>query len=213
MPYERDADFASDARFLGTDWSVPKEIQTSVKAPWYFIETFGLPWTSYEMRLYNVRLGWQVDLFFMTQDEEDESQVYSGYHTFPGVYYVKVYYNKTIFEHICSAEVLGMKVHVPCDYDALLVTEYGPEWVTPDEHHFLKYQKRQHRTYWDEKESVFAYQCLGRYQFDIRDTLKYSDYKYTLRKEKRPQRQNKALEQALAEYKSVCTRLRWDRNS
>lgn len=203
VPYERDADFASDARFLGTDWSVAKEIQVSVHSPWYFIETFGLPWTSYEMRLYNVRLGWQVDLFFMTQDEEDETQVYSGYHQFPGVYYTKIYYNKTLFDHICSAEVLGKKIHVPCNYEAVLETEYGPEWVTPDEHHFLIRQKRRHLTYWDQSESMFAFQCLGRQEFDIRDQFKYSDYKYSPQKEKRPQRENKAMRQALVSYKAV----------
>ena len=165
------------------------------------------------MRLYNVKLDWQVDLFFTTQDEEDKSQVYSGYHTFPGIYYVKVYYNKTIFDDICSAEVLGMKIHVPCDYDALLRTEYGEEWVTPDEHHFLKYQPRQHRTFWDEKEATSAYQCLGRNQFNIRDKFKYTDYKYRETKEHEPERKNQALEDAMEEYKSVCTRLRWDRVS
>ena len=165
------------------------------------------------MRLYHVQLGWQVDLFFMTQDEEDKSQVYSGYHTFPGIYHYKVYYNKTIFQDICSAEALGVKIMVPCDYESLLVTEYGPQWVTPDEHHFLIRQPRQHRTFWDESEATAAYQCLGRNQFDIRDTFHFSDYRYTHRRELQPQRENKALQNAMDEYKSTCTKLRWDRVS
>jgi hypothetical protein len=86
---------------LGTDWEVGKQIVDAVKAPWYFIEVFNLPLIAYEMRLSNAKLDWQVDLFFMTPDEEDETQVYFGYHPFPGIYFCKVYFNKTVCDRIC----------------------------------------------------------------------------------------------------------------
>jgi hypothetical protein len=213
VPYERDADFACHSKHLGTDWELAKEIVAAVTQPWYFIETFGLPWTSYEMRLYNVKLDWQVDLFFMTPDEEDETQVYFGYHTLPGIHYYKIYFNRTICDQICSAEVLGYKIHVPCLYELHLETEYGKEWVTPDEQHFVKNQPRQHQTFWNEKEATHAYQCLGRNQFPIRDKINVTDYKWTEMREKEPQRKNQALEDSMGEYESVCTHLRWDRTS
>lgn len=210
VPYERDADFACHSNYLGNDWELAKEIVAAVEAPWYFMETMGLPWTAYEMRLFNVKLRWQVDLFFMTPDEEDETQVYSGFHTFAGIYYLKVYYNKTMFGNICSGEVLGYKIHIPCDYEQVLETEYGKEWVTPDERQYLKYQPRQHRTYWDEKESTHAYQCLGWNETPIRDDLKFTDYKWSERREKMPPRMNQTLVDVMYESTDSCARLRWD---
>ena len=210
IPYERDADFASWGHILGTDYDLPQQIIKSVDPPWYFIETFGLPWSGYELRLYNINLDWQVDFFFTSQDEEDKTQSYLGYHTFPGVYFIKLYYNTSIFSTVCSGEVLGQKIMVPCHYDALLTEEYGTGWSVPDETHFLKYQPRQHRTYWTEEEGFYAYQCLGRNQFDIRK-FNHSNYKYTPKREKIPANLSQAYGNVINEYKAVCTRLRWNR--
>jgi hypothetical protein len=212
IPYELDADFASWGHIHRNSWELAEEIVKSVDPPWYFIETFGLPWAGYELRLYHTKLDWQVDFFFTTQDEEDNTQSYLGYHTFPGVYFYKLYYNSSIFSTVCSGEILGQKIMVPCHYNELLTEEYGPEWITPDEHHFLKYQPRQHRTYWPEEEGFYAYQCLGRDQFSIRK-YDYSKYKYTTDREKTPANLSEPFGNVINEYKSVCTRLRWDRTS
>ena len=210
IPYELDADFASWGHLHGKDYDLAEQIVKAVQPPWYFIETFGLPWSGYELRLYHTQLDWQVDFFFTTQDEEDSTQSYLGYHTFPGVYFIKLYYNSSVFSTVCSGEILGHKIMIPCHYDELLTEEYGHEWVTPDENHFLKYQPRQHKTYWPEEEGFYAYQCLGRNQFNLRK-FDYAKYKYTTDREKKPKKLNEAFGNVINEYKSVCTRLRWNR--
>ena len=52
-----DADFASWAEIHEDSYNLTNELYKDIKSPWYIIETFGLPWTSYELRLYNVNLA------------------------------------------------------------------------------------------------------------------------------------------------------------
>lgn len=187
------------------------ELIKSIKAPWYFIESFGLPWSAYELRLYNVKLGWQVDLFFLTQDEVDANSLYSGYHTFPAVSYYKVYYEKQFFQTICSGEIFGKKILVPCMYEGVLKSEYGDEWVVPNTKHFLKGQKRTHRSGWSINEAPYAYQCLGRYQFDVRE-MNFSQYKYEPKIHEEDTHFEKPVQDILSQFKSTCNHFRWNRN-
>lgn len=210
--HERDADFASWADIHDNRYNLTNELIKSIKSPWYFIETFGLPWSAYELRLYNVKLGWQVDLFFMTQDELDPASVYSGYHTFPAVSYYKVYYQKSFFDKLCSGEIFGNKILVPCRYDDVLESEYGEKWVVPDPKHFLKSQSRTHRSGWAIGEAPYAYQCLGRYQFDVRE-MNYSNYKYDKEIHEKDTHFDQSVQDILNEYKHVCNHFRWDRTS
>lgn len=212
IPYERDADFASWSSILQNDYTLAEQIINGVTSPWYFIETFGMPWMGFELRLYNIQLDWQVDFFFTTQDEQNSTLSYLGYHNDPGVSFVKLYYENKIFETVCSGEVLGYKILVPCRYDLLLTGEYGKEWIVPDERHFLKYQPGQHRTYWTEEEGLHAYQCLGRNQFSIRK-YNYTKFSYTPKREVAPGHVNENFREAIDLYKSTCTRLRWNRSN
>lgn len=210
--HERDADFASWADIHANRYNLTNSIIKSLHSPWYVIETFGLPWAAYEMRIFNVKLNWQVDLFFMTQDEQDAHSYYSGYHTFPAVSYYKVYYEKQFFQNICSGEIYGQKILVPCAYDDVLKSEYGDKWVIPDTHHFLKSQPRTHRSSWQLHEAPYAYQCLGRYQFDVRE-MKYSDYKYNSTIHEKDTTMAQPVQDILDHFKKTCDHFRWDRTS
>ena len=165
------------------------------------------------MRLYNIELGWQVDLFFTTQDEEDDKFFYTGYHTFPGIYFSKLYFEKKTFESVCSAEVFGRKIMVPCNYEQLLLAEYGEGWVKPDKKHFLKTSgARAHRSWWTEDESFYTYQCLGRNQFNVRE-FNFTSYIYRPEVREKPTQLSEPFKNVFNEYKAVCTRLRWNRTN
>ncbi|KAI1304111.1 Fukutin [Halotydeus destructor] len=166
VPHEQDADFATFARYNEDKFDLASKIQFSVSKPWYFVESFGFPWSGFEMRLWNFDLSWQVDLFFLTQDRNDSKQLYSGYHTSPGIYWYKYVYNADHYRKLCSAEVHGTLMMVPCSFNDVLVREYGPEWVVPDTKHVLKGIGK--RVYWPEKYALDTYQCLGKKNFNIK---------------------------------------------
>ena len=128
-----------------------------------------------------------------------------------------------MFKEICSAELYGNKILVPCRYDEILTREYGEGWIKPDKHHFLKSAGKQ--VFWSERKFLmfklyndlshyhyvahvpYAYQCLGKNQLSLRD-YKFDEHnKDIYGKSKAHGRQS--LKDLVELYKSVCNRLRW----
>lgn len=149
-------------------------------------------------------------MFFTSDDEESNDEIYTGYHTFPGVYFIKLYFDKSIFKYLCSAEVFRRKILVPCKWEQLLLAEYGTEWVVPHYHHGLNVGKHGHREYWTEKETFYTYQCLGRHQFNPRP-FNYTEYNYDPVVRRTETSFSQGFQHVINEYKAVCTRLRWNR--
>ena len=61
-----------------------------------------------------------------------------------------------MFESICSADLLGHKVMVPCNYRGILNAEYGANWVKPDRQSSLRTYGDQ--IYWSSHFATYSYQ-------------------------------------------------------
>jgi hypothetical protein len=177
IEFDRDADISSWSHLNNNGYELTEELINSVDRPWRFFRLLGLPWMGYELKLWHDDLNWQMDLFFMTPDEEGNSSSYVGYHG--SDYFYKIYYNSSSFFDICSAEVLGMKIMVPCLYEEALIPDYGSEWNVPDYNNtkFMKYQPRVHTTHWREEEAPYVLQDID---WNVSKILKfdYSKFKY-----------------------------------
>lgn len=156
-------------------------------------------------------------------DHDNNIRLFTGYHTFAGVYFYKYAYDKTFFNEICSAELYGRKIMgnsncnsyldvtyltpfpVPCEYNSVLTREYGKEWITPDKHHFLRSPGEV--VYWAESQTYYAYQCLGKNQFDIRNYT-FDEHNEQMFGMKEQHDQQSIKDQAEA-YKTACNYLRW----
>ncbi|XP_054707248.1 ribitol-5-phosphate transferase FKTN-like [Uloborus diversus] len=86
-------------------------------------ESLGMIDRALEFHLETKRL--RVDLFFLYQEKNG---TWYGGHRSTRKYYFKYHHpNFTL----CSGELLGEKVLVPCESEKCIISEYGPEWTMP----------------------------------------------------------------------------------
>ncbi|CAG2172132.1 unnamed protein product, partial [Oppiella nova] len=70
-------------------------------------------------------LDFRVDLFFTYK--EGSNYTFTGHIPRDKAYFRYIYPNFTL----CSAELLGLKVLVPCNPVDVISAEYGPDWYIP----------------------------------------------------------------------------------
>lgn len=149
IPYTTDVDFAAWATDLDDDKKLLKKFINNKHLK--MREIMGLPKEALEYRL--TSHGLLVDLFFCYDD--GEHYWVSGHRPSKG-YYFPYYYPRFT---LCSADLLGHKVQVPCDTLKVIFADYGAEWVKPistwDYESSPKNKGKNH--YWYEEELPFIY--------------------------------------------------------
>lgn len=119
IPYTHDVDLA--AWIKDFDPSLIDHLNSNSKTMINAI--LGMPEDSLQF-IFNVN-NLKVDLFFTYKEE---NYFWYGGHVVQEGYRFKYVYPK--FE-LCSAELLYQKVLVPCDSEAIVSSEYGPNWQIP----------------------------------------------------------------------------------
>ena len=105
------------------------------------VKSFGIDNEALELRFHDD--FFQADLFFLYK--QNLSHMYMGYHSNTGYYrystifklhnnlllifYLRQWY--TIFSEVCSGDLLGLKILVPCEPNNILTQDYGTNWSIP----------------------------------------------------------------------------------
>ena len=142
-PYTTDTDFASWAKYVRAEAAKQEEeVNRNDKKPkklrsltellkaeaahhqLYLLNRFGEPWHSLEYSFATTGDRWEkADLFFVYPNR---SHYLLPFHV-PPQYAYSVYPRYGL----CSGELLGFKVQVPCTPLEVITAEYGAEWQTP----------------------------------------------------------------------------------
>ena len=142
-PYTTDTDFASWAKYVRAEAAEQEEeVNRNDKRPkklrsltellkaeaahhqLYLLNRFGEPWHSLEYSFATTGDRWEkADLFFVYPNR---SHYLLPFHV-PPQYAYSVYPRYGL----CSGELLGFKVQVPCTPLEVITAEYGAEWQTP----------------------------------------------------------------------------------
>jgi hypothetical protein len=132
------------------------------------MEMYGFPWVAYQLRIWNFRTNWGIDIFWAF-DNQDKKHYYFGYHPDPGKRFCRLLYPKRALDSLCSGELNGRRITVPCEPDLIHAAEYGAKWMTPNKEYGINngYCADQ----WSPVESSFSYQCVSARQ-GIRESKK-----------------------------------------
>ncbi|XP_054707245.1 ribitol-5-phosphate transferase FKTN-like isoform X2 [Uloborus diversus] len=122
IPYTSDVDFGAWADEVDDVDELLKMFSSDNK-PYKIRERYGIPERGLEFNL-NCH-GLRVDVFFLYP--ESNGTWYAGHRPSKG-YYFK--YHHPSFT-LCSCDLLGEKVTVPCETEKCISAEYGPEWMKP----------------------------------------------------------------------------------
>lgn len=165
IDYDHDIDLGTFMRYnkVGDDqYGLTKAIYKWLKSPWSLMETYGFPWLAYQMRMWNMKTKWGVDIFFADEEPSNSSLYTFGYHPWPHVKYCKLDYVREAFDHLCSAVLVGVRVIVPCRPTLVHDHEYGVgEWRHPSKK--FRINNGHCRDYYLPEEAPLAFQCLGVY--------------------------------------------------
>ncbi|XP_054158537.1 ribitol-5-phosphate transferase FKTN-like [Oppia nitens] len=123
IPYTSDLDTATWARYA-TDQATDQWLHNKVGFRLTYI--YGLLDNGYQYAFYTSRDDLRVDLFYMY--EEWPNLTYTGHLPSKHMYF-RYWYP---WFRLCSAELVGLKVLVPCTAEAVVRAEYGPEWYKPE---------------------------------------------------------------------------------
>ncbi|CAL1266111.1 unnamed protein product [Larinioides sclopetarius] len=121
IPYTSDADFAAWASQVDDLDDILQRINKSDNLE--LRQRMGIVEQSLEFNLNCHKL--RADVFFLYP--ESNGTWYAGHRPSKGYYFKYHHPNFTL----CSAELLGHKVLVPCEAEKVIVTEYGSNWMTP----------------------------------------------------------------------------------
>jgi fukutin len=122
IPYTSDADFATWSIYASE--SVTQQfIKNDVGLKLRYI--YGIPEDGYQYAFYTKNGRFRVDLFYMY--EEDGNFTYTGHIPSKKAYFRYIYPKFTL----CSAELIGYKVLIPCNPEEVIRAEYGEEWRKP----------------------------------------------------------------------------------
>ncbi|KAF8764557.1 Fukutin like protein [Argiope bruennichi] len=150
IPYTSDADFAAWASEVDDLDDILQRIERSEHLE--LKQRMGIVEQSLEFNLNCHRL--RVDVFFLYP--ESNGTWYAGHRPSRG-YYFK--YHHPNFS-LCSAELLGHKVLVPCETEKVIITEYGSNWMQPvtSWNYESSIKNRGPNIYWDKKMLEKVYQ-------------------------------------------------------
>ena len=130
LPFDHDVDVTTFLSYMNNSWAMIEKATEESKMPWALEEIFGFPWEALQLRFWNFKMRWGLDIFFADWDPERNEWI-CGYHPAAFKSYCKLNYPKEAFSKICSAEFNGQKVFVPCDASMIHSNEYGEDWKTP----------------------------------------------------------------------------------
>jgi hypothetical protein len=201
LSYDHDVDVATFLGYNENNWNLTRDLrdllvtqgrrQDGLFKDWALVETFGFPWLAYQLRLWNFRSRWGLDIFFADWNSTDEL-FYFGYHAYPSDRYCLLKYPKSAFERICSAEFDGHKMYVPCRPDLVHLAEYGDKWATPSRTYSIN-NGFCVNSYWLPKEAPHAYQCYGLSKYKDLNVLNMTNYSPEERKSSKLSKQFKKM--------------------
>lgn len=119
ISYTTDIDFGADSRFaVDVTEARMRQNQFGFK-PLYI---WGLVSKGYEYSL--IRGGYKADLFFVYPAEDGKVAIFG--HT-------KTSFNRYFYPKfdLCTGQLRGIRINVPCNTKELLQLEYGEEWSQP----------------------------------------------------------------------------------
>ena len=119
ISFTNDIDFMADSRFASTELV---ENLSANQFGFNFLFIFGMVNNGYEFAL--ARRGYKVDLFFTYP--ADHQQVTISIHC-------RSSYNRNYFKKfdLCTGQLRGVRLNVPCSVQEVLSAEYGVDWVRP----------------------------------------------------------------------------------
>ncbi|XP_035219244.1 fukutin-like isoform X2 [Stegodyphus dumicola] len=103
----------------------------------------------FQLRCYGLR----VDVFFLYKIQN--GTWYSGHRSGRGYYFRYYHPNFTL----CSGDLLGERVQVPCETEKVIIAEYGPEWSLPVPNWYYEssIKNRGPNIYWDNSRVKLSY--------------------------------------------------------
>jgi len=119
ISYTTDIDFAADSRFASEEMT--KNLMGN-KYNFKFVYVWGIVQNGYEYSM--IRGGYKADLFFVYPAEDNKVAIFG--HTRSS--YNRYFYPK--FD-LCTGQLRGVRLNVPCNAKDLLELEYGKDWVKP----------------------------------------------------------------------------------
>ena len=161
LPFDHDIDVITYLHLMNNSYDLIEQMAKMVNMPWAVEEIFGFPWDALQVRLWNFVTRWGFDIFFAYHDvdQADDGHWIAGYHPSPFKSFCKLSYPREAFEEICSAELHGQLIHVPCKPDLVHDAEYGPTWRNPSKEFIIN--NGLCSDYYTPEESPDSYQCLG----------------------------------------------------